>query len=457
MSFLGAAGTVTGSRFLVDTPVARVLVDCGLYQGLKELRARNWQPFPVPPDSIDAVVLTHAHVDHSGYLPGLVAGGFRGPIFCTRGTAALCAVVLPDAGHLQEEEASYANRKGYSKHSPARALFTEADARECLPLLRPIHHGTVTEVATGVRIVLQRAGHILGSATVRLRIDGGPVLAFSGDLGRQEHPFLLPPAPLEPADAVVMESTYGNREHDPHDGVTAFADAITATARRGGTVVIPSFAVDRTEVLLFHLRELIHAGAVPELPIYVDSPMALAALGHYRDAIANTSPEIRPHVRGHPEVLEPPGLHEVHAAEDSKRLHGQHYPSIIISASGMATGGRVLHHLANRLPDSRNTVILPGFQAEATRGRSLVDGARHLKMLGRYIPVAAEIVHLPQFSVHAGRSELLAWLRTSVPPPAAVYVVHGEPAASEALSGAIADELGLLSVVPKLGERVRLT
>lgn len=456
VSFLGAAGTVTGSRFLIDSPSARVLVDCGLYQGLKELRRRNWEPFPVPPTSIDAVVLTHAHVDHTGYLPALWVAGYRGPVYCTEGTEALCRVVLPDCGHLQEEEAAYANRKGFSKHSPALPLFTERDARETLGLLQSVRYGERHDIAPGVRIELQRAGHILGSATLRLTLEDGPVLAFSGDLGRPSHPFLLPPAALEPADVVVIESTYGDREHDESDGVARMAEAITRTAARGGTVVIPSFAVDRTEVLLFHLRRLVLDGQVPELPIYVDSPMALAALGHYRTAIENGSPEIRPEARGHPEVLDPPGLREVHDVEESKRLHTNRYPSIIISASGMATGGRVLHHLANRLPDSRTTVILPGFQAEGTRGRSLADGARHLKLLGRYVPVAADVVHLPEFSVHAGRSELLGWLGASRPSPRTVYVVHGEPAASASLRDRIDESLRLLAVVPHLGERVRL-
>jgi len=473
LTFLGGVGTVTGSRFLVETGAgARVLVDCGLYQGRKQLRERNWNPFPVPADSIDAVVLTHAHVDHCGYLPALAKAGFTGPVHTSPGTGHLLDIVLPDSGHLHEEEARYANRKGFSKHHPALPLYTEDDARRALELVDPLPFGTPREIAPGLQVTLAPAGHILGSAIAHLDLDTNPGrddvgttggrsvsrrIVFSGDLGRAAHPLLLPPTPLGRADIVLVESTYGNRVHDDAHALEQLAGAISRTARRGGTVVIPAFAVDRTEVLLHHLRLLREQGAIPELPIFVDSPMALRALGVYRRAIADSNPDIRPDlVALDGDVLAPGGLREVRDVEGSMELDANRFPSIIVSASGMATGGRVLHHLAHRLPDSRNCVILVGFQAEQTRGRLLAEGARQLKLLGRYVPVQAEVVDLPSFSVHADRNELLAWLRTADGVPEVAYVVHGEPDASASLADDMTAELGWNAVVPTFGERVRL-
>jgi len=474
LTFLGGAGTVTGSRFLVETDRARVLIDCGLFQGLKPLRQRNWERFGagiddrsgtggpgggIDPAGIDAVVLTHAHVDHSGFVPGLAARGFTGRIHCSTGTAELCKVVLPDSGHLQEEEAAYANRKGFSRHHPARPLYTEADAVAVLDQLEPVpvdHGDAPIEVADGVTVQFRRAGHILGAVSVLVRLDDGRSLVVSGDLGRGDHPLLLPAEPLPRADTVLVESTYGDRDHEPGDGPARLGEVITATARRGGVVVIPSFAVDRTEVLLYHLRRLVHSGAIPELPVYVDSPMACTALGVYRRAVRERWPELRPELAGQEDLFDPGRLIEVRDVEQSKRLHRQHYPSIIISASGMATGGRVLHHLANRLGDSRNTVILAGFQAEGTRGRLLVEGARQIKLLGHHVPVRAEIVDLPAFSVHADRGELLSWLSSAPAPPDTLYVVHGEAAAAEALCRQAGDRLGWNAVVARDRERVRL-
>lgn len=463
LSFLGGAGTVTGSRFLVEAPGARVLVDCGLFQGLKELRLRNWDPFPVDPASIDAVVLTHAHVDHTGYLPALGRDGFRGRAVCTEGTADLTAVVLPDSGHLQEEEAAYANRKGFSKHRPARPLYTEDDARRVLPHLHPVPFGNEVEVAPGVTATFRPAGHILGSATVALRLRGRAAggrtertVLFSGDLGRPSHPLLLPPELPAEADVVVVESTYGDRRHDDAGTVERFGQVIARTIARGGTVVIPAFAVDRTEVVLFHLRTLMAAGAVPEVPVYVDSPLALAALRAYRAALRDRSPEFRPGVLDGDDPFDTGDLVEIRSVEESKELASSRYPSVIVSASGMATGGRVVHHLARCLPDSRNTVILVGFQAEGTRGRYLADGNRQIKMLGRYVRVRAEVVDLPALSVHADRDELVAWLARAPRPPDAVFVVHGEPDASRGLRDTIDTQLDWTAVVPRLGERVRV-
>jgi metallo-beta-lactamase family protein len=443
---------------LVDTPHARVLVDCGLFQGLKALRLRNWEPFPVVPATLDAVLLTHAHLDHTGYLPALDRNGFRGRIFATAGTRDLCRIVLPDSGHLQEEDAAYANRKGFSKHAPALPLYTVEDARRVGERFTVAPFDTPVEVAPGLQATFRCAGHILGSATVTLNIDAGTArtIVFSGDLGRPIHPVLRPPAPLPAADVVVIESTYGNRRHADAASLQQFAEAIVRTAARGGMVVIPSFAVDRTEVILFHVRQLVQAGQIPNLPVYVDSPMALAALEVYRRAIAAGSPDILPTVHATPDPFDPGRLVEAHTTEQSMAINNQHVPSLIIAASGMATGGRVLHHLRQRLPDHRNTVILVGFQTEGTRGRSLLDGARSVKMLGRYVPVGAEVVNVPAFSVHADQAELLAWLRTTPRPPEMTFVVHGETTAAAAFQKTIADTLGWTAAVPRYLEQVRL-
>ncbi len=450
---------MTGSRFLVDTPRARVLVECGLFQGLKELRERNWATFPVDPASVDAVVLTHAHLDHSGYLPALVRNGFAGRVFATRGTYELCRIVLPDSGHLHEEDAAYANRKGYSKHKPALPLYTEDDARRALTRFEQVAFGTRTEVARGVWATFDPAGHILGSSVVTLELAHASHrrLVFSGDLGRPQHPILQPPRPLPAADIVVMESTYGDREHH-EDAVSlrSFEDAIVRTAARSGSVVIPSFAVDRTEIVLFHLRRLMRAGRLPALPVYVDSPMALSTLEVYRQAMQEHSLEIRPQFDGTFDPFDPGRLIEARTVEESMAINAQPGPTIVISASGMATGGRVLHHLAAKLPDPRHTVILVGFQAEGTRGRALVDGVHAVKMLGRYVPVRAQIVNVSAFSVHADQSELLDWLRVAPRRPETTFIVHGERPAAEALHRAIETELGWTAAVPRYLEQVRV-
>lgn len=458
LRFLGATETVTGSRFLVDTPHARVLVDCGLFQGLKALRQRNWATFPVDPASIDAIVLTHAHVDHSGYIPALARNGFRGTVFATAGTCGLANIVLPDSGHLQEEDAAYANRKGFSKHTPALPLYTEKDAREALSLFRSVPFDQRVEVADKVTARFLHAGHILGASTVALELGGAHerVIGFSGDLGRPQHPILRPPAPPPDADFLLVESTYGDRRHEDVASLEVFESALARTAERGGMVVIPSFAVDRTEVILFHVRRLMRDEKLRSLPVWVDSPMALSTLALYRRAIAEGSPEVRPELHGADEIFDPPHLIEARRVEQSMAINDEKGPGIIISASGMATGGRILHHLAQRLSDPLNTVLLVGYQADGTRGRALLDGARSIKMLGRYIGVRAEIVNVPAFSVHADQEELVEWVRSAPRPPATTFVIHGEPKAAAALHDRIEQELGWTAAVPRYFEQVRL-
>jgi metallo-beta-lactamase family protein len=455
LRFLGAAGTVTGSRFLLTSGGRTVLVDCGLFQGLKELRLRNWERFAADPKRLDSIVITHAHLDHSGYLPSIVRDGYRGRIHATAATIDLCRIVLPDSGHLQEEEAEYANHAGYSKHVPALPLYTEADALRTQEYFTAAQFDARVEVANQIHATFRGAGHILGSAGILLETPSRRLL-FSGDLGRPNHPLMRPPAALPEAEIVAVESTYGDRIHEDQKSLDSFADAIARTAARGGVIVIPSFAVDRTEVLLFHLRAMVQSGRIPGLPIYVDSPMALAALKLYKHAILTGSAEIRPEVAGRPEVLDPGLTSEVTTREESIALNSLAGPMIIISASGMATGGRVLHHLARGLPDARNAVILVGYQAEGTRGRALLEGAPAVKMLGRYVPVRAEVVNVPAFSVHADRAEILAWLATAPRRPELAFIVHGDPAAAQSLCAAVRKELGWNAVVPRHLEQVRI-
>lgn len=455
LTFLGAARTVTGSKTLLEVDAHRVLVDAGLFQGRKELRLRNWQPLPIDAAELDAVVLTHAHIDHCGYLPRLVRDGFRGPVYCTHGTRRLAEIVLPDSAHLQEEEAEYANRRGYSKHRPALPLYTASDAAAAIATLHPVPFGTATEVVPGVRATWRRAGHILGAASVSLRVDAiGTTIAFSGDLGRPTHPLLLPPDPIGPADVAVVEATYGDEEHRPVDPSELLAAVVADAAACGGVVVIPAFAVDRTEVVLWYLDQLVAAGRIPDLPVFVDSPMASRALQLYRAEVRDRSPELRPELFGR-ELFSSLNIVETRTPDESRSLNSRRGPFIIVSASGMATGGRVVHHLANRIGDGRNTVVLVGFQAPGTRGDRLRQGADTIKMLGRYHPVRADIVSI-DLSTHADRSELLDWLATADGLDA-VYVNHGEQDAAEALASSIRDRLGVLAVAPHQNERVVVT
>ena len=454
LTFLGAAGTVTGSKFLIDTGASQVLVDAGLFQGLRALRRRNWDPFPMPPSAIDAVVLTHAHLDHCGYLPALVDQGFSGPVLATEATLALATLVLRDSAKLQEEDARYAAEKGFSKHATPRPLYDSDDVDRVIPMMQPVSFHERVKAAAGIDVVLQPAGHILGSASALLDVSGRRVV-FSGDLGRPAHPLLAAPPPPPGCEVIVVESTYGDRDHSPQ-GLDELAELITRTIARGGSVVIPAFAVDRTEVVLMALRQLTQEGRIPPVPVHVDSPMALRALGIYREGLDRDDPDVRTDLGPDALVFDPGDLHEAHTAEESMALNDPDEPCIIVSASGMATGGRVVHHLKHMLPDPRNSIVLVGYQAQATRGRDLVEGSTQLKMHGRYVPVRAEVAQVDGFSVHADADELVGWLAGAPHPPDVVYVVHGEQRASEALTARIRAELGWLAVTPRDGERVLL-
>ncbi len=449
--FLGAAGTVTGSRFLVAWGASRVLVDAGLFQGPKELRLRNWAAWPVEPGTIDAVVLTHAHVDHTGALPLLGRGGFRGRVTCTSATRDLAALLLPDSGRLQEEEARYANRKGYSKHAPgALPLYTEEDALAVLPRLSPVAYGERHEVAAGVVVRFHRAGHILGSATIEMELLGArPVrILFSGDLGRSGAPILPDPDPGVAADALVLESTYAGKRHAAEPAESALRDEVLRAVSQGGALIVPAFAIGRTQEVLFTLRALEARGAIPEIPVFVDSPMALDATPLYLAHREDHDEEMARMLAAGEEPLRPAKLHFARAPEQSKAINEVRGACVILSASGMATGGRVLHHLAHRLPDPRTTVLLVGFQAAGTRGWSLQNGASTLRIHGEDVPVKARVASISGFSAHADEADLSRWLTTFPSPPRCSFLVHGEPPALAAAKERM-DRLGWVCHVPR--------
>ena len=455
LTFLGAARTVTGSKYLLEHGGSRVLVDCGLFQGLKELRLRNWDGLPFAPDSLHAVILTHAHLDHVGYLPRLVARGYRGRIFCTGGTADLCRLVLPDAARIQEEDARQANRHGYSKHAPALPLYTEVDAYRAVSQLQPVGYERPIEVASGVTIQFVPAGHLLGSSYVLAKLDGGATILFGGDLGRYSRPVLPDPADATDADVVLVESTYGDRDHPPDDRGEALAAAIRDTAGRGGKLIIPAFAVGRVGELIYWIRHLEHERRIPVLPVYVDSPMATEALRFYSARVAELDADMQSAEKG-VAVFASSRFQTVASPQQSKELTASRHPAIVISSSGMATGGRVLHHLAAALPDQRHTVLFVGYQAAGTRGRQLVDGATHVKIHGRLVPVAASIRKLDSMSAHADRGEILRWLGTLSRRPGRLCLVHGEPGPMDALRTLLAERLRWDAHTPAHGERIAL-
>lgn len=440
LTFLGAAGTVTGSKHLVRTGSTELLLDCGLFQGLKALRLRNWSPPAFDPRGLAAVVLSHVHVDHAGYLPVVARAGFAGPIFCTPATADLLPILLLDAAKLQEEEAATANRYGYSKHHPALPLFTTEDAERAVALVAPRRYGEAFRIADGVEATFHRAGHILGAATVELRLPGTR-LVFSGDLGRWDRPILHDPELVPEADVVLIESTYGDRTHPP-DAVGRLARIVNDAVARGGALLVPSFAVGRTQELIWMLRQLEDAGRIPSLPVFLDSPMAIDVSEVYARhpeehdlAMTALADRDRSPLRCRQYQL-------LRSAQESRTLNHRDVPMIVIAGSGMATGGRILHHLKNRLADPKTTVMLPGFQAADTRGRKLKEGAREVRIHGTNVPVRATIEVLDGLSAHADRDALLRWLRGFTRPPRQTWVVHGERSAAEAFAGAIRAELG---------------
>lgn len=441
LTFLGAVGTVTGSKYLVSAGGKRILVDCGLFQGLKALRLRNWARFPADPAGIDAVVLTHAHLDHTGYLPLLVRNGFSGPVFCTEATKDLCSILLTDSGHLMERDAEFANRHGFSKHHPALPLYTERDAEACLDRLSPIPFDKDCPLGNGLRLRFLPAGHILGAAMIRLACEGVSVL-FSGDLGRPHSPTMVPPAIVRHADYLIVESTYGSRHHDSRPPGKLIADIVRRTAARGGIILIPAFAVGRTQELLWHLAQLKAAREIPDIPVFLDSPMAIDASTLFCKHRAD-------HRLTEAECRAACGVARyVQTIEESKALDANHVPKIIVSASGMATGGRVLHHLKLVAPDARNTIVLTGFQAAGTRGAAMAAGAESLKIHGAHVPLRAEIVSLDMLSAHADAEEIMTWLSGFEAAPRMTFVTHGEPAAAEALAKRIESELRWAVRVP---------
>jgi metallo-beta-lactamase family protein len=452
ITFLGAAGTVTGSKYLIEAGGKRLLVDCGLFQGSKELQQRNWNQLTVDPATIDWVLLTHAHIDHTGYLPRLVAAGYRGPVYADAATHELCNLLLPDSAHLQEEDAQFSARKGYSSHQQPLPLYTVAQAQQALARFQEIPREDVFTIGPEFSVRTHDAGHILGSTWLELTVTENSkktLVVFSGDIGRYDQVILKDPEPPTRADFLLCESTYGDREHGTASVADELADVINRVAKRGGMVVIPSFAVGRTQTLMYYLRELDAARRIPKLPVYVDSPMAISVTDiyarHHEDHDLDFTKFEQQGDR------DPLNLHEVHmtrAVEDSKKINDVTSPCIIISASGMATGGRVLHHLAKRLPDSRSAVLLVGYQAAATLGRALQDGAQFVRIHGQEVPVRAEIVVLDQLSAHAGRSELLRWLSGFTAPPRQTFLVHGEPSGLEGLRAGIASRFHWPVVVP---------
>lgn len=455
LTFLGAARTVTGSKYLLDTGRKRVLVDCGLFQGLKELRLRNWDEFPVDPASLDAVVLTHAHLDHVGYLPRLVAQGYRGRVFCTPGTQDLCRLVLPDAARIQEEDARQANRHGYSRHNPAQPLYTEPDAFRALTQLQPVAFSQSIEIVDGLTIEFRMAGHLLGSAFLHVRIAGGPTILFGGDLGRYNRPVLPDPEPAVAADVMLLESTYGDRDHLEDDGGEELAAIVRDTVRRGGKLIVPAFAIGRVEEVLYWLRRLEQENRIPVLPVYVDSPMAAEALKYYTARVAELDANMRPSQKG-VSMFATARFQAVASVQQSKELTASRRSAVVISSSGMATGGRVLHHLTSTLPHARNTVLFVGYQAAGTRGRALLDGAHEVRIHGQTVPVQAQIAKIDSMSAHADRGEILRWLATVPAAPGRLCLVHGEPQPMDALKARIAERFGWNIATPGYRETMSL-
>ena len=453
--FFGATQTVTGSRFLVEEDGIKALVDCGLFQGPRQWKEQNWREFPVNPRSIDCIILTHAHIDHSGFLPRLMKLGFRGPVYCTPATAELLGLMLPDSGHLQEEDAFYANKKRFTKHDPALPLYTEQDAREVLSFLRPVDFYSKQPLTPDFSFTYRRAGHILGSAMIEIVTKKETVL-FTGDLGRPVQYITKKPDEIHNADCIVLESTYGNRLHQRIDVRETLKEIIRRTAASGGTLLVPAFAIGRTQELLFLLRQLQERNEIPELPVYIDSPMAIHSLPIYNRYPIDASIELEALTRRDSTPFLYPPIQALETVEQSMTLNKINYPSVIVSSSGMATGGRILHHLKRRIDDHRNTVLFIGFQAEGTKGRFLVDGAQEIKIHGQFYKVRAQIEYMDALSCHADYEELLQWLGQFRNVPRSIFLVHGEQSASAGLADRIRERFGWNVHVPAFLDHVEV-
>ncbi len=449
LTFLGAAGTVTGSKYLLESDGGKILVDCGLYQGIKHYRKMNWEPLPVEASQIDAVILTHAHVDHSGYLPRLVKQGFSGPVYASQGTCDLCRILLPDSGYLQEEDARHAAKYGYSKHKNPLPLYTEEEARQSLKQLKPVSINEPHKLPGGLTARFRPAGHILGASTIEI-FDGSRMVVFSGDVGRLNDLIMYPPEPIKRADYLVVESTYGNREHRSIEPEKELASIINKTSKQGGTVLIPAFAVGRAQTILYLLQKLKSSGQIPGVPIYLNSPMAIRTTELFHRSHGDHQLTVQDCKKIDAMT------HYIRTVEESIALAENSFPSVIVSASGMACGGRVLHHLKALLPNHRNTILFVGFQAPGTRGEAMINGASHIKIHGEQIPVKASVKHLDAMSAHADNQEIITWLRSVGTPPKQVFVTHGEPDSAAAMQQRITEQLGWNATVPGLGDCVEL-